>query len=228
MYNFFRGMTIVAIVFALSGCSVGELSLGNLSPSVKDEYEISGSSFDKAFQMAYRALEESDFEIYNSDKDAGTIDVLINKDTDPFQDVRVITTKPPEFEFNLKETKSGKLVFNIESKSSSQKYIEQFLERYSRYIEFREIGNHKEASDNKVNAGNKPIVSEQIISEIRIGSPSLYETRYEFTKEEIIQIQVILYKLGYDPGPPDGTMNSKTMAAIEKFKTENKVLMKLF
>jgi peptidoglycan hydrolase-like protein with peptidoglycan-binding domain len=70
--------------------------------------------------------------------------------------------------------------------------------------------------------------SQQIISEIKTGDPVIRTKRLSLSKQEIIEVQIVLQKLGYYTGSADGTMNSETMNAIEKFKDENGALRKLF
>jgi len=237
MSNFSRGMTIVAILFTLTGCYKGELSMGSLSPPIQKSYEISGSSHDEAFRMAHRALEESRLEIYGSHKETGQIDAGINGSANVVQgDSRTFVTNFAEFKFFLNKAVSGNLIFTVESRSSSggQDLIDSFIQHYSKYVQFKSVSEDEVVSET---AEQKPVAeiphdqpdfSGQVISEIRTGSPILPETKYEFSKKEIVQIQSFLKKLGYDPGPVDGEMNSTTMEAIEKFKAENKVVKRLF
>jgi hypothetical protein len=136
----------------------------------------------------------------------------------------------------LNKEESGNLVFTVESKASSdgQAYIDTFIEKYSKYVVLKEISDDKAAAEiaiEKPVAGtekDESFLGGQIISEIRTSSPILPEKKYDFSKQEIIQIQTFLNKLGYYPGPTDGKMNGETMEAIEKFKAENKVIKKLF
>lgn len=235
MYNFFRGMTIVAIVFALTGCSAGEFSMGGLAPPVKRDYVITGSSFDESFEKAHLSLKETDLRIFNSDKDAGQIDAGINRSANLIQgDSRTFTTDSAEFKYVLKEKESGGLVFTLESKSSAggQKYIDQFIDNYRKYIKFAEIGSEEPGPGQKMQSQverfDNTVNDEQIISDLRTIDPVIRTKRPLLSRQEIIEVQIVLQKLGYYTGSADGTMNSETMDAIEKFKTENKAIRKLY
>ena len=235
MYNFFRGMTIAAIAFTLTGCAGGELSLGGLAPSVKREYVITGSSFDESFQMAHRVIEESDLDIYSSNKDIGKIDAGIDRSTNTTGDSRSFTTNFVEFKYKQKETEQGKIIFDVESKSNrgGNQYIDQFVEEYSKYVKFSEItdeGGSQEFRTRmpKIESLDESGESEQVITEIRTGDPVIRSKKPVLSRQEMIEVQIVLQKLGYYTGSADGTMNSETMDAIEKFKTENKAIRKLY
>jgi hypothetical protein len=234
MYNFFRGMTIAAIVFALTGCAGGELSLGSFSPPVKREFVINGSSFDESFQVAHRIIEESDLDIYSSNRDVGKIDAGIDRSTNTTGDSRSFTTNFVEFKYELKETEPGRIVFNVEAKSNrgGNQYIDRFAEEYSKYVKFSEITSEGAqafgARAPKIESLNESGESQQIISEIKTGDPVIRTKKLSLSKQEIIEVQIVLQKLGYYTGSADGTMNSETMNAIEKFKAENGAIRKLF
>ena len=223
MCRLVRGMMIAAVVLALTGCSMGKLSMGSLSPSDHNEYQIFGSNFDKSFQLAYQAIQESNLEIYDSNKDTGKIAARINIRTDSMQgDLRDFATVSAELKFSLRKTEAGNLLFAIDSKSNmgGQKYIDKFMEKYSRYVSFTEIGHDNPMFTEKKIETDNATMSENIVSEARTVDPTSPVKRHEFSQDDIIEIQNLLNKLGYDPGPADGAINSKTRAAIEKFKVD--------
>jgi hypothetical protein len=222
MRNKFILIVLVVFSFALTGCNAVGLIVGGMSPPVIKEYEINGSSFDKAFQMAYRAIEESKLEIYNSNKDVGKIDAGINMGKDDRErDSRVTKINFTTFNFFLREDSPGKMIFSIEAKSSmgGQKYIDLFTQNYGKYVKFAEVSK------------GSTLGSHDKIEEARMDNtvPSEESNTKEaiLSKEEIVQVQIMLKKLGYDPGPPDGIMGGKTLTAIEKFKAENKPITDL-
>jgi hypothetical protein len=237
MRHFLKGISIALAVFASAGCQVGHFSMGSLSHPVQERYEISGASFDEAFRAAYRAAEEADLDIYSSSRETGQLHAGIDRTTNTIQgDSRSFVTTFAEFNFSLDKTESGTLVFTVESLSggADQAYIAEFLDRYGKKIEFRAIAQKSSsgeaAEDRKVlkDAGEPGTHTGQVISEIRTGSPILPEEKYEFSTREIIRIQTVLKRLGYDPGPVNGEMTSNTLDAIKKFKEEYKILRKLF
>jgi hypothetical protein len=172
MFKFFTVMTIFAIVFALSGCQRGGLTLGVLNFPVNADYEIVGSDFDEAFQTAYRSLEECNLEIYNSDKDEGKIYARVNRSADSAADnSRAFTTNATDFKFQLKQIESGNLSFNIKSKSSGggQKYIDQFINKYAEYVELTDI-----STKNTIQI--KPVITEiRTPTEIKDREPTVSE-----------------------------------------------------
>ncbi len=223
MHKFLRGMLIAAVVFAMTGCSMGKISIGNLSPTAKSRFEIFGSTYDESFQAAHRAILESDLEIFSSDKRSGTIKAGLNSREDSIQgDTRSFTTNFADMKFVLRKSEAGNLLFEIESKSSmsGQKYVDRFMEKYSEYVKFVEVGHESSPFLEKKVEQNKTGLSETIITEARTADPISTVKIREFSKEEVIDIQNLLTKLGYDPGPADGTINSRTRAAIEKFKVD--------
>jgi hypothetical protein len=244
MCNFFRRAAIAAVVLALTGCHGGGVTVGGLAFPVKSSYEIVGSSYAESFQLASRAMAESDFEIYRSNREAGEIDARTGSGADLMGDNRAFRMKFTEVKFDLRETESGRIVFDIEAKSSSdsQASIDRFLATYGKYVRFTETADGrpeaaagKRAADEvrpKAPGISVKSESEPIISEIRTQYselPSMTAAeKPEFSRQEIVQIQTLLKKLGYDPGAVDGEMNSRTREAIERFKAENGVLMKLF
>lgn len=232
MMSFLKGIIFCAIVAALTGCAGSGVSLSSsLAPPIKQEYEIFNSSYDKAFEMAHQAMAETELEIYNVDKRAGKIEARADRTAEPVGgDSKTFVMKYTEFKFNIREVYPQRILFSVECKSSSgdQNYINNFIEKYSTLVDLSELSG--EAPESYI-ADEKPILSssrdERMISDIR--STYMYEQESpEFTKQEIIHIQTVLYRLGYDPGPADGTMNKKTRAAIERFKIENEVLSRLF
>lgn len=228
MRRFIRGMIISSILFALTGCSMNQLpSISGFSPTGK-EYEIVGSDFDKSFRMAHMAMTDSGFDVYNVNKSTGEIEAqLILRDASS-QDTRTITTKHPEIKFSLERAEQDRLVFDLESKTGSRKEMEAFVEQYGKHVDFFEVIDEEEREKAEAVEYEKNRYNEQVITEIRTGGSVLREKKYDFSRDEIIQIQVFLYRLGYDPGPADGIMNRKTFTAIEKFKAENKIVRELF
>ena len=49
------------------------------------------------------------------------------------------------------------------------------------------------------------------------------EDEWRPTSAEILEVQLFLLELGFDPGLPDGTMGRRTIAAIEAFQRANKI-----
>ena len=137
-------------------------------------------------------------------------------------DLRDFATVSAELKFFLKTTEAGNLVFTIDSKSSmgGQKYIDNFMEKYSRYVSFTEVGHENSTFAAKKTGTDNSLISQSIVSEARTVDPTAPVKKHEFSKDEIVEIQALLKKLGYDPGPADGAINSKTRAAIEKFKID--------
>lgn len=60
---------------------------------------------------------------------------------------------------------------------------------------------------------------------INLGDPVWATDKQAANSSAVSQVQAGLAKLGYDPGPIDGTMGARTGSAIRAYQTDNRLLV---
>jgi peptidoglycan hydrolase-like protein with peptidoglycan-binding domain len=60
---------------------------------------------------------------------------------------------------------------------------------------------------------------------VNLGDPIWATDKQAANKSAVSQVQAGLTKLGYDPGPIDGTMGTQTGTAIRAYQTDNRLLV---